>query len=162
MSQRSGLLNPSRLFGRMSPRAFRLSMKVFPAIHNTGVKVDHISADWRHWKLRLPMSMKTRNYVGTHFGGTLYSSLDPHLMLAWMHILGPDFTVWDKAASVRFRKPGKGTLRCEFTLSPEDEAEVRALAPGAKLDKTYPLAWTDQQGDVVAAVEKVIHFRRGA
>ncbi len=153
------MLNPSRIFRGMSPKAFRRAMRFFPAIRNTGVIVDHISDDWYHWELRLPMSMKTRNYVGTHFGGTLYSSMDPHIMLAWMHILGPDFIVWDKAGSVRFRKPGKGTLRSAFTLSAEDEAEVRALARGAKLDKTYKLAWTDAQGDVVAEVEKVVHFQ---
>lgn len=161
MSQGHRILNPSRWFRDMSPRAFRRAMRFFPAIRNTGVRVDHISDDWHHWRMRLPLSLKTRNYVGTHFGGTLYSSLDPQLMLAWMHILGPEFIVWDKAGSVRFRRPGRGTLHAEFTIPEEDEARVRALAPGAKMDLTYELAWRD--GDVVVAeVQKVVHFQRRA
>ncbi len=160
MTQGAARFNPSRILRGMSPKAFRRAMRFFPAIRNTGVVVEHISDDWRHWRMRLPLNLKTRNYVGTHFGGTLYSSLDPHIMLAWMHILGPEFIVWDKAGSVRFRKPGKGTLHAEFTLPADEEAQVRALAPGAKLDQSYRLVWLDADGDVVAEVDKVVHFRR--
>lgn len=154
--------NPSRWFRDPSPRTFRRLMRLFPPIRNTGVKVDAISDDWRTWKLRLPMGLKTRNYVGTHFGGTLYSAADPHFMLAWIHIL-PDHIVWDKAASIRFRKPGQGTLHASFTIPEEDVAAVRAAcaaAPDGKHDRTYVLEWRDGSGDVVASVEKVIHFRR--
>lgn len=154
--------NPRRWVGDVSPRTFRRLMRFFPPIRNTGVKVDRISDDWRAWDLRLPMGIKTRNYVGTHFGGTLYSAADPHFMLAWMHILGKEYIVWDKAASIRFRKPGQGTLRASFVIPEEDIAAVRAAceaAPDGKHDRTYHLEWVDGDGDVVAQVEKVIHFR---
>lgn len=160
MSQGARFLNPNKLLPRMSPRMFRRAMRFFPPIRNTGVRVEHISDDWKHWRLSLPLEMRTRNYVGTHFGGTLYSAMDPHIMLAWMHILGDDFVVWDKAAYIRFRRPGKGRLQAAFQLSDEDEVEIRALAPGEKLDKTYALAWTDAAGEVVAQVEKTVHFQR--
>lgn len=138
-------------------------MRLFPPIRNSGVKVDRISDDWRSWDLRLPMGLKTRNYVGTHYGGTLYSAADPHFMLAWMHILGPDYIVWDKAASIRFRKPGQGHLHASFTIPKDDIEAVRdacASAPDGKHDRTYAMQWIDRDGDVVAEVEKVLHFRR--
>lgn len=151
-------LDPSRLLSGLSPRAFRRAMRFFPPIRNTGVRVDRISPDWRAWRLRLPLDRRTRNYVGTHFGGTLYSAADPHLMLAWMHIL-PEATVWDKAASIRFRKPGRGTLRMAFEIPEAQVEEVRErLASGPKLDLHYTLHWTDDAGDVVAEVQKTVHL----
>ncbi len=153
-------LNPSRLLRHLSPRAFRRAMRFFPPIRNTGVRVTHISDDWRHWKAELPLDHRTRNYVGTHFGGTLYSAADPHLMLAWMHILGPGAVVWDKAAAVRFRKPGRGTLHLEFEIPEAQVAQVRRrLASEPKFDLHYTLQWLDRAGDVVAEVDKTVHFR---
>ncbi len=153
-------MNPSTFFQNLSPRTFRHAMRFFPPIRNTGVRVTHISSDWRHWKVRLPLNWRTRNYVGTHYGGTLYSAADPHLMLAWMHILGPDFVVWDKAAAIRFRKPGRGTLRMEFEIPAEQVAEVRRrLVSEPKLDLEYELSWVDAAGDVVATVSKTVHIR---
>ncbi len=156
--QGAGLANPAKFMPRFGPGGFRRLLHIFPPIRNTGVKVDRISADWRRWELRLPMSMKTRNYVGTHFGGTLYSAADPHIMLAWMHIL-PGWTVWDKAASIRFRKPGKGTLRTSFEIDEAEIAEIRTMAPGEKRDLQYVLEWLDGEGDVVASVEKTVHIQ---
>lgn len=163
MPQGATLLDPSRLLRGLSPRAFRIAMHVFPPIRNTGVKVEHISDDWRHWKMRLPLSAKTRNYVGTHFGGTLYSAADPHIMLAWMHILGDEYVVWDKSASIRFRRPGTGTLRAEFAIPETDVDDVRQrLGSERKVEKTYHLAWVDAQGRSVAEVEKVLHFQQAS
>lgn len=160
MSQGSRRLNPSTWFRGVKPRTFRRFMRLFPAIRHTGVRVDAISDDWRIWDVRLPMNLKTRNYVGTHFGGSLYSAADPHHMLAWMHILGPDYIVWDKAASIRFLKPGRGTLRARIEIPAEEIDAVRAAAAQGKHDRTYTLDWIDEAGDVVAHVEKVVHFRR--
>lgn len=157
--QREGW-NPSRFLGTLGPRAFRITMHAFPPIRNTGVKVDHISDDWRHWRLRLPLGIKTRNYVGTHFGGTLYAAADPHMMLAWMHILGPRFEVWDKAASIRFRRPGRGTLRAEFAIPEADVQAVQELEPGQKTERVHHLAWVDARDQTVAELEKVLHFKR--
>lgn len=157
--QGSSRMNPSQWIKDPSPRMFRHLMAWFPPIRNSGVKVDFISDDWRTWRVRLPLGLRTRNYVGTHYGGTLYSAADPHFMLAWMHIL-PDHIVWDKAASIRFRKPGAGTLHAEFTIPEADVAAVRAATAKGKHDRTYHLDWIDGDGDVVASVEKVIHFRR--
>lgn len=153
-------MNPSRWFRRVSPGTFRRGMRLFPPIRNSGIRVESISDDWRTWTFRLPLNRRTRNYVGTHYGGTLYSAADPHYMLAWMHILGDGFVVWDKAASVRFRKPGRGTLRASFTIDAAEIEEIRAMRPGEKQDRHYTFEWTDTDGDIVASIEKTIYFHR--
>lgn len=156
-----GRFDPSRWFRGASPRTFRLLLHWFPPIRATGVRVDRISDDWREWDLRLPLRMRTRNYVGTHFGGSLYSAADPHYMLAWMHILGPDYVVWDKAATVRFRRPGRGTLHGTIRITEDEVEAVRALCgEHPKIDRNYLFEWQDGDGGVVAEVEKVLHFQR--
>lgn len=154
-------MNPSKWFRGLSPKTFRRAMKLFPPIRNTGVKIDRIRDDWREWDLRLPLGLKTRNYVGTHYGGTLYSAADPHFMLAWMHILGPEYVVWDKAAAIRFRRPGRGTLHGRIHIGEGDVAYVRRRCEEEpKFDLTFKFEWTDAGGKVVAEVDKTLHFRK--
>jgi hypothetical protein len=102
-----------------------------------------------------------RNYVGTHYGGSLYSMTDPFYMLMLMENLGREYIVWDKAASIRFRKPGKGTVRAQFRLSQEQLDDIRnKLATQEKYEPTFPVEVRDEAGQLIAEVEKVIHIRR--
>jgi glyoxylase I family protein len=102
-----------------------------------------------------------RNYVGTHFGGSLYSMTDPFYMLMLIHNLGPDYIVWDKAATIRFRKPGRGTVRAEFRLSEGQVQEIcDKLKTQEKLEPVFTIEVKDKEGVVVAEVEKLIYVRR--
>ena len=154
------MVKPHKLLERLNAKQFRWATKLFPGLRNSGVKIDHISDDWRIWEMRLPLRLRTLNYVGTHWGGTLYSALDSQVMLAWLHLL-PDHIVWDKAAGIRFKKPGRGTLRCRIEIPAADIDAVRAAcraAPDGKHERTYTLRWTDKDGDVVAEVDKLVYF----
>ncbi len=101
-----------------------------------------------------------RNYVGTHFGGSLYSMCDPFFMLILLERLGPEFIVWDKAASIRFRRPGKGTVSARFHISDERVAEIRqeVLEEGV-VEPTFRTEVLNQEGKVVAEVEKLLYVR---
>lgn len=135
-------------------------LNLWPLYLFMGVRTDSISADWRVWELRLKSRLRNRNYVGTHFGGTLYAGLDPQFMLAYIQILGRDYIVWDKSATVRFRRPGKGTLRARLEIPEGEVEEVKRLCQEhEKVDRTYTVAWKNRQGEVVCEVEKVLHFR---
>ncbi|MCA1812147.1 MAG: DUF4442 domain-containing protein, partial [Halobacteriales archaeon] len=104
---------------------------------------------------------RTRNYVGTIFGGSLYASLDPHFMFMLMHRLGPAYLVWDKAASIRFRKPGRSTLTAVCRMPDAEVAEVRRLLESEpKVDRTYSVDLVDKDGVVHATVEKIVNVRR--
>jgi acyl-coenzyme A thioesterase PaaI-like protein len=140
-------------------RLFRWGFNVWPCFRGTGARVAFIASDWSEVRIRLPLSWRTRNYVGTIFGGSLYAAVDPFYMLMLMHRLGPDYVVWDKAASIRFRKPGRSTLVASFRLDEGEVAEIRRLLQDQpKVDRTYPVQLMDAEGLVHAEVEKVIHI----
>src|SRR5215217_7970498 len=88
----------------------RIKFNFFPAYRGSGARVTYIRDDYREIRVKIPLSWRTRNYVGTIYGGSMYSAIDPIYMLMLIRILGPEYVVWDKAAKIRFRKPGKGTL----------------------------------------------------
>lgn len=144
-----------------NPRAFRYFLNFFPAFRGTGGWVTHIAPNWSEMRVRLPLSWRTRNYVGTIFGGSLYAAIDPHFMFMLMHRLGPDYLVWDKGASVRFRKPGREQLYAVCRMPDEEIAEVKKLLESAdKLDRTYTVDLVTADGVACATVEKIVNVRR--
>lgn len=144
-----------------SSRRFRWLFNFFPAYRGSGGRVTYISADWHHVKMRLPLSWRTRNYVGTIYGGSIYSSIDPIYMLMLMKILGSGYVVWDKAAKIRFRKPGRTTLYAEFVLSLEEISEIKELAETAKsIDRIYNLQLKDKDGVIHAEIEKTLYIAK--
>jgi len=142
-------------------RFLRWKFNLFPAYRGTGARVSYISADFEEVRVNLRLSWRTRNYVGTIFGGSLYAAVDPMYMIMLIHLLGRDYVVWDKAASIRFRKPGRSTLFATFRL---DDAELDLIrdrtANGEPIDRTYNVDLVDAEGVVHASVEKVIYIKR--
>ena len=138
---------------------FRWGFNLWPCYRGTGARVTFIAEDWREIRVRLPLSWRTRNYVGTIFGGSLYAAVDPFYMIMLMKLLGPDYVVWDKAASIRFRRPGRSRLSATFRLEESELAEIRKLlVEQPKIDRTYGIQLLDADGLVHAEVEKVIHI----
>ena len=142
-------------------RWLRWKFAFFPAWRGLGARVTYIASDFREVRVELPLSWRTRNYVGTIFGGSLYGSVDPIYMIMLMKILGRDYVVWDKAASIRFRKPGRSTLHATFKL---DDAEIDAIREATKngdpINRVYNIDIVDGDGVVHASVEKTIYIRR--
>jgi len=142
-------------------RRMRWRFNLFPAYRGTGGRITYISGDWREVRVRLPLSWRTRNYVGTIFGGSLYGCLDPIYMIMLIQILGPGYTVWDKAAAIRFRKPGKTTLHASFRIEESEIEEIRRLLESApSIDRVYRVELADPEGVVHASVEKTIYVRK--
>src|SRR5512138_1396637 len=140
-------------------RLFRLA-GMWPPYLGAGVRVRDVSRDLRSLTVEMPLRPWNRNYVGTHFGGSLYSLADPWFMIILMEQLGPGYVVWDKAASIRFVKPGRGTVRARFELAAERVAEIRAEADRTgRVEPVFQVAVTDEQGDTVAEIEKRISVR---
>lgn len=144
-----------------STRVLRWKLNLFPAYRGTGARATYVADDLREVRIRLPLSWRTRNLVGTIFGGSLYGSIDPVYMIMLMRLLGRGYIVWDKAATIRFRKPGKTTLFATFRI---DDAELDAIrdltAGGEPIDRVYHVDLVDSEGTVHASVEKTIYIRR--
>lgn len=133
----------------------------FPCYRGTGGRLKYVAPDWSEVRIELPLSRRTRNYVGTIFGGSLYGSVDPIYMIMLIRRLGPEFVVWDKAATIRFRKPGKETLRARFVVADEELAAIRkSLETQRSVDRVYTVELADAVGTVCATIEKVIYVRR--
>lgn len=144
-------------------RKMRWGFNLFPAFRGTGARVTYVSGDFREVHVKLPLSWRTRNYVGTIFGGSLYGAVDPHYMIMLIKILGPGYVVWDKAATIRFRKPGRSTLYARFVISEEEIETIRRLLEAEpSIDRVYRVDLSDAHGVVHAEFEKTIYIRRNA
>jgi acyl-coenzyme A thioesterase PaaI-like protein len=134
----------------------------WPPLLGTGIKVTRMDKDLRAVDVEMRLTRWNRNYKGVHFGGSLFAMTDPFYMLMLATNLssfgGPEYVVWDKAASIRYRKPGVGRVRAEFRLSEERLAEIRAaLEVEGRYDARFVVEVKDDGGEVVAEVERVVY-----
>jgi acyl-coenzyme A thioesterase PaaI-like protein len=142
-------------------RVERYGFNLFPAYRGTGGRVTFIARDWREVRVEIPLSRRTRNYVGTIFGGSMYGAVDPIYMLMLIRCLGAGYVVWDKAATIRFLRPGRSTLRASFTLPVAETDAIRgALESTRSVDRVYTVGLVDGQGTVCAEVDKTVYVRR--
>lgn len=137
----------------------RFVFNLFPAIRGTGVWVSFISSDWREIHTRLPLSWRTKNYVGTVFGGSIYASTDPFYMLQFMKILGDKYIVWDKSAEVKFLRPIKDTVYARFLITEDHIEEVKEQVAKRKYTTMVMQAQLeDKEGTVYAEILKTIYI----
>jgi len=146
-------------------RAFKKHMRwvlnLYPPFLGAGIRVKRLQADWKEIDVEMKLHFWNANYVGTHFGGSLYSMTDPFYMLMLIENLGRDYIVWDKSASIRFKKPGKGKMVARFRVSEEQIEGIRqGLQTQAKIEPTFVVEVQDETGAVVAEVQKVLHVRK--
>jgi acyl-coenzyme A thioesterase PaaI-like protein len=134
-------------------------LSLYPPFLGAGIRVK-TSADLRTIDVRMKLRWWNRNYVGTQFGGSLYSMCDPFFMLILVEALGEGYIVWDKAATIRFRRPGRGTVRATFHIPVVQIEEIRAAADArGKVEPTFRAEVLDAKGEVIAEVEKLLYVR---
>lgn len=135
-------------------------LNLYPPYLGAGVRV-RPSADLRTFEVRMKIWFWNQNYVGTAFGGSLYAMCDPFFMLILIEALGRNYVVWDKAATIRFRRPGRGTMKATFHIPQERIDEIRAEADaGRKVEPVFMVEVFNEQGELVADVEKLLYVRR--
>lgn len=132
----------------------------FPFL-GAGIRVTRLQEDWKAIDVEMKLRRWNSNYVGTHYGGSLYSMTDPFYMLMLIENLGRDYIVWDKTATIRFRKPGRGKVTARFRLLDEQIADIRRqLETADRIQPTFTVEVRDEENSVVAEVEKVLHIRK--
>lgn len=131
----------------------------YPPLFGAGIHSRSVDANTVEVEMKLTLFNK--NIVGVHFGGSLYAMCDPWFMLILMRLLGPDYTVWDKAASIQFLKPGKGKVKARFHIPAEQAEQIRIDADNHfKTEPTFSVDVVDEAGQVIARVEKLLCVRR--
>jgi len=140
-------------------RMFKLLFNISPMYRRTGGCIIQVTQDLKYVKIKLPLNYKTRNYVGTLYGGHMYSCVDGIYMVQLINILSDDYVVWDKAATIRFRRPGNQTLFAEFKITDEFLATVKEeIKMEQEKDYILNVDLVDKTGKVYAEVEKVIYI----
>jgi acyl-coenzyme A thioesterase PaaI-like protein len=149
------------LGGKQDPTHLRRLVNLWPPFLGAGIRIKHIAPDMRAIDVEMRLRFWNANYVGTHFGGSLFAMTDPFYMLMLMANLGPDYIVWDKAATIRYKKPGKGRVRAEFRLAEKQIEDIREkLRTLPKYEPLFTVEVKSEDGMVIAAVEKVLHVKR--
>lgn len=136
-------------------------LRFWPPFLGAGIHVARVADDFHTIEVELRMRFFNRNYVGTHFGGSIYSMCDPWFMVMLIEHLGPDYIVWDKAATIRFKKPGRGVVKATFHIPEERIQEIRAQADQlSKVEPQFQAVVTDADGTVIAEVDKLLYVRK--
>lgn len=132
----------------------------FPYL-GAGIRVRSISDDISSVDVEMKLRWWNQNYVKTQFGGNLYAMADPFFMLILMEQLGKDYIIWDKAATIRFKKPGLGTVRAHFQIPPSKIQEIKDLAETSyKVEPLFKVDIINDEGEIIAEVEKLLYVRR--
>lgn len=142
------------------PNVFKM-INFYPPYLGAGVKVKQVAQDYSHIQVQMKLKFWNKNYVGTHFGGSLYSMVDPFYMLMLMKLLGKNYIVWDKEAQIKFIKPGKGTVFADFHISNEEVEKIKKSLE--ENDKCYPefqVLIKDAQGQTVAKAHKILYVSK--
>jgi acyl-coenzyme A thioesterase PaaI-like protein len=150
-----------RVVGRLGKERFLKLMRFYPPYLGAGVSVVHVAPDLSALEVEMRLSPWNRNFVGTQFGGSLYSMCDPFFMLMLLMQLGPEYVIWDKSASIEFLRPARGRVRARFQMPPELVAKLkRDTDVFGKINPRLEVKVLDEQGEVVARVSQVLSIRR--
>lgn len=139
---------------------FKHILNLWSPFRGAGIVITHLAPDWRYVRVELRKRLLNQNYVGTHFGGSLFAMTDPFYMLMLFKALGKDHVVWDKAASIDYIAPGRGTVHAQFQLDPATIEQIRSQAlGGAAVYPQFDVEILNATGEVVARVHKQLYVR---
>lgn len=136
-------------------------MSLWPPLLGAGIRVGKFSKDNTSVDVTMKLRWWNRNYHGTHYGGSLFSMTDPFYALILIKNLGNDYVVWDKAAEIKFIKPGKGKLTAHFNIARERIADIRKEADDTPRSlPQFTVDIKDETGGLVARVKKTVYVCR--
>ncbi len=142
-------------------RNLLLLMNFYPPYLGAGVRMDEYDKDYRYIRVRMDLQWWNQNYVGTQFGGSLYSMCDPFYMLMLINNLGSEYEVWDKSAEIQFRQPGRGTVYARFELDEEDLSRIRENVENKGIaEPVFSVTVRNGEGEPVARIEKTLHVSK--
>ena len=118
----------ARLGPKVLPKhkLFKYGFNLSPMYRRSTARITEVSADLHHVVVKLPISYRNRNYVGSIFGGSMFSAVDPVPMVQLMNLLGDGYVVWDKSAQIQFKVPAKEDLYADFSYSEEELNDIVA------------------------------------
>jgi hypothetical protein len=146
---------------RFTPKSLKRLLNLYPPYLGAGVKITHIAEDWRELHVGMSLRWYNRNAVNTHFGGSLYSMIDPHIMLLLMQVLGKEYLVWDKAADIEFVKASKKKVKAVIKITDQEiENILKMTKSGDKYFPEFTVDVLDEDNELIAKVKKIIYVKK--
>ncbi|MBP2279825.1 acyl-coenzyme A thioesterase PaaI-like protein [Psychrobacter sp. PL19] len=144
----------------LTPHLLKLRINTYAPYVGAGIKVEHIDLDQGLCVVSMGLNALNKNIVGTQFGGSLYSMVDPFYMLMLMHQLGGSYVVWDKSSHIEFIAPGNSKVWTRMKIPSTEIATIQDLAKeGEAVFREYTTDIVNDQQKVVATVKKTIYIR---
>jgi acyl-coenzyme A thioesterase PaaI-like protein len=138
----------------------KMIINLWPPLLGAGISIKDMATDYSFVDVTLKLRWYNKNYVGTHFGGSIFAMTDPFYMLMLIKNLGDGYIVWDKAARIDFKKPGRGTLQAHFEMTPEIIKQVKDnTSNNQKYIFDLPIDVVNEQKEVVATVIRTLYVR---
>lgn len=145
----------------MKAGLLRFGMNLWSPFRAAGIRVKRIAPDYREVEVELTLKWHSRNYIGKHFGGSLYAMTDPFYMLMLIHVLGPEYFVSHRGGTIEYLIPETGRVHARFALDDATIADIKAqTAGGGKYLPQFPVEVNNRAGDVVARVVHTLYIRR--
>ncbi|GGI88322.1 DUF4442 domain-containing protein [Legionella impletisoli] len=145
----------------MSAKWLLRLMRFWPPFLGAGIRVKDFKKDYSFILVEMKLRFWNQNYVGAHFGGSLYTMTDPFYMLMLIKQLGKGYVVWDKSAKIRYKKPGRKTVYAKFSLTSEEvQAIKKQVDQQEKYEPIFLITVIDEDGNAVAEIEKTLHIKR--
>ena len=138
---------------------FKYGFNLSPMYRRSTGRVIEVSKDLFDIEIKLPINFKNRNYMNSIFGGSMFSAVDPIPMVQLINLLGDDYVVWDKSASISFKRPAKEDLYAKFCYSIAEIDQIRKdIAEKNELELIKKTQLTNKDGTVVyCEVKKVLY-----
>lgn len=144
----------------LTPYLLKLRINTYAPYIGAGIKIEHMNLDQGLCVVSMGLNNLNKNIVGTQFGGSLYSMVDPFYMLMLMHQLGSSYVVWDKSSHIEFIAPGKSKVTARIKVSSAEVIAIQELAKdGEPVFREYSVDIVDEQQKVVATVTKTVYIR---
>ena len=144
----------------LTPHLIKLRINTYAPYVGAGIKIDHINLDQGLCVVSMGLNSLNKNIVGTQFGGSLYSMVDPFYMLMLMHQLGSSYVVWDKSSHIEFIAPGTSKVTTRMKIPNSEIITIQELAKdGDAFFREYEVNIVDDQEKVIATVTKTIYIR---
>lgn len=139
----------------------RFGMNLWSPFRATGIRVKRISSDYREVEVELALKWHSRNYIGTHFGGSLYAMTDPFYMVMLIHVLGPEYFVSHKSGEIEYLRATREKVHARFALDEATVADIKAhTAEGQKCLPRFEIEVKTAAGEVVARVAHTLYIRK--
>lgn len=146
--------------GTLPAADLREALNSWPTFAAQKISIIDLADDWTGVTVQLDLTPENANYFGTAFGGSLFSMIDPFLVILIARQLGPGYAVWDKKVEIDFVRPGRGPVTAHVEVSPEYVERIRAAtADGERHLEWFEVHLLAQDGTAVAVQRRQIYIR---